>query len=213
MWVLCMQMRTSCCQFSFCGGWKFGLVCVKRNWSPRRYFPISDLGSSHFKFDLAAGLCEPGRLFQSPWKLNLSLKPNLSIPFPAVFGTAVSRQRSLLPLLGTRGSRLLSLGAALCSQLGVCIPHGVGGIWEKLNVRKPVHCCAAASPQRHCPKFSCSCHICAKHIRGVCRDTATSLGGTSWPTLGPRTVCFLPSWGSPDLASVGRIRNRFCFTW
>lgn len=85
MWVLCMQMRTSCCQFSFCGGWKFGLVCVKRNWSPRRYFPISDLGSSHFKFDLAAGLCEPGRLFQSPWKLNLSLKPNLSIPFPAVF--------------------------------------------------------------------------------------------------------------------------------
>lgn len=93
MWVLCMQMRTSCCQFSFCGGWKFGLVCVKRNWSPRRYFPISDLGSSHFTFDLA-GLCKPGRLFQSPWKLNLSLKPNLSIPFPAVFGTAVSGQRS-----------------------------------------------------------------------------------------------------------------------
>lgn len=103
MWVLCMQMRTSCCQFSFCGGWKFGLVCVKRNWSPRRYFPISDLGSSHFKFDLAAGLCKPGRLFQSPWKLNLSLKPNLSIPFPAVFGTVVSRQRSSLPRLGARG--------------------------------------------------------------------------------------------------------------
>lgn len=25
--------------------------------------------------------------------------------------------------------------------------------------------------------------------------------------------CLLPNWGSPSLASVGRIRNRFCFTW
>lgn len=63
------------------------LGLCKREPDPHvRYFPISDLGSSHFKFDLAAGLCKPGRLFQSPWKLNLSLKkPNLSIPFPADF--------------------------------------------------------------------------------------------------------------------------------
>lgn len=140
-----MQMRTSCCQFSFCGGWKFGLVCVKRNWSPRRYSPISDLGSSHFKFDLAAGFCQPGRLFQSPWKLNLSLKPTLSIPFPAVFWHSRVRQRSSL---GARGGSLCCPRSSPCSsQLGVCIPHGVGGIWEDLNVRKAaVHCCAAASP-------------------------------------------------------------------
>lgn len=114
MWVLCMQMRTSRCRFSFCGGWKFGLVCVKRNWSPRRYFPISDLGSSHFKFDLA-GLCKPGRLFQSPWKLNLSLKPNLSIPFPAVFWHSCVRTEISLPRLGSRGVPIAVPGSSpLC---------------------------------------------------------------------------------------------------
>lgn len=129
------------------------LGLCKREPDPHvRYFPISDLGSSHFKFDLAAGLCKPGRLFQSPWKLNLSLKktqPEHSLPSRFLAGSCPDRDPRRRGW-ARAGLVRCSPGAAPCSQLGVCIPHGVGGIWEKLNVRKPVHCCAAASPERCC---------------------------------------------------------------